>query len=61
MDLSTAGDSKIMKCILNYDDHIPEVSLTQYLFDVMSPWENCVAIVSFIYHIIQLKDAIRLN
>ena len=50
-----------MKCILNYDDHIPEVSLTQYLFNVMSPWENCVAIVSFTYHIIQLKDAIRLN
>ncbi|EFX65709.1 hypothetical protein DAPPUDRAFT_303557 [Daphnia pulex] len=38
--------SKIVKCSIQYDDHIPEVSLSQYLLHEMSKWKNCVAIVS---------------
>lgn len=41
-----APDSKIVKCTLNYDDHIPNISLNQYLFREMSKWKSKVAMVN---------------
>jgi hypothetical protein len=52
--------------VKEYDDHIPEVSLSKYLLHEMSKWKNCVAIVCskqgliFIGQVILIYEKFRL-